>query len=167
MILTQFLLTSNKVRSGCEDNLIFSFFRNSRRKINELDFAGVTLLVARLETRDESTVADNGRGRRRERLPIIPRRFFDWPYLIAIADEIAHPWCRKAFSRSSCIISAQQLNVLLTGANQFFSSLQGQIQAKKSFRLKAVEKISFKCKQELTIIHIMFLYRYFVNFIIK
>lgn len=47
---------------------------------------------------------DRGRkimdGKKEERLPIIPRRFFDWPsrpspHLIAIADEIAHPRRRK------------------------------------------------------------------------
>lgn len=37
---------------------------------------------------------DNGREKE-ERLPIIPQRFFDWPHLIAIADEIAHPRPRE------------------------------------------------------------------------
>lgn len=57
--------------------------------------------VARLETRDESTAADNGRAREtRAGLPIIPRGDSSiGPHLIAIADEIAHPRCRKAFSK--------------------------------------------------------------------
>lgn len=119
MVLTRFPLTSEKVRSEREDGLAsFSYPGNTGIRNQWARFrvgAGVTLLVARLETRDESTVVDNGRGRSREHLPIIPWWFFDWPYLIAIADEIAYPWCRKAFSRPSCIISALQPNVLLTG----------------------------------------------------